>query len=131
MNKTLIASLLVLFSSFTYAEVYQCKINGSLVFQDKPCLGSKEQIKQIRDKQNEYKNAQERREQENAERAARKEPKIGMTKNDAYKSSWGYPDKENVTTSSNGTSEQWVYRRGNSSKYLYFTNGVLTTIQNF
>lgn len=131
MNKTLIASLLVLFSSFTYAEVYQCKINGSLVFQDKPCLGSKEQIKQIRDKQNEYKYAQERREQENAERAARKEPKIGMTKTDAYKSSWGYPDKENVTTSSNGTSEQWVYRRGNSSKYLYFTNGVLTTIQNF
>ncbi|MFW1952070.1 DUF4124 domain-containing protein [Acinetobacter beijerinckii] len=131
MNKFIIGFSLILFSAASNAEVFQCKVNGSLVFQDKPCSGSKEQAKQIRDKQKEYKDAQDRRERDNAERAARKEPKIGMKKADAYKSSWGYPDKENVTTTSNGTNEQWVYRRGSNSKYLYFTNGVLTTIQDF
>ena len=132
MKKLIMGFSLILFSATSNAQVYQCKVNGNLVFQDKPCSGSKEQIKQIRDKQNEYKNAQERREREKAEWAARKEPKIGMTKTEAYKSSWGYPDKENVTTSVNGTSEQWVYRvRPGLTKYLYFKNDILTTIQDF
>lgn len=131
MKKLIIGFSLILFSATSNAQVYQCKINGSLVFQDKPCAGSKEQIKQIRDKQKEYKDAQERREREKAEWAARKEPKIGMTKAEAYKSSWGYPDKENVTKSDHGTSEQWVYRRGSNSQYLYFKDGILTTIQDF
>ena len=83
MKKLIIGFSLILFSATSNAQVYQCKINGSLVFQDKPCAGSKEQIKQIRDKQKEYKDAQERREREKAEWAARKEPKIGMTKAEA------------------------------------------------
>ena len=131
MKKFLLVVGVSFISQFASAQVYQCKVGGSLLFQDKPCAGSKEQQKQIREKQDAYKNAQERREREETERAARKEPKIGMTKTEAYKSSWGYPDKENVTTSVNGTSEQWVYRRGSNSKYLYFKNDILTTIQDF
>lgn len=131
MKKLIIGFSLILFSVASHAQVYQCKVNGNLVFQDKPCSGSKEQAKQIRDKQKEYKDAMAAKERYEAERAARKEPKIGMTKTEAYKSSWGYPDKENVTTSGHGTSEQWVYRRGSSSKYLYFKNDILTTIQDF
>lgn len=131
MKKLAASIFLIMISTLASAEVYQCKVNGNLVFQDKPCTGSKEQLKQIREKQDAYKNAQERREREKAEWAARKEPKIGMTKTEAYKSSWGYPDKENVTTSVHGTSEQWVYRRGSNSKYLYFKNDILTTIQDF
>ena len=57
MKKLIIGFSLILFSATSNAQVYQCKINGSLVFQDKPCAGSKEQIKQIRDKQKEYKDA--------------------------------------------------------------------------
>ena len=40
---------------------------------------------------------------------------------------WGKPQKVNRTTTRYGTSEQWVYGDGN---YLYFEDGVLTSIQN-
>lgn len=51
---------------------------------------------------------------------------IGMTDQDALDSSWGKPNKINRTTNAYGVREQWVYDGG----YLYFTNGVLTSIQN-
>ena len=79
MKKFLLVVGVSFISQFASAQVYQCKVGGSLLFQDKPCAGSKEQQKQIREKQDAYKNAQERREREETERAARKEPKIGMT----------------------------------------------------
>lgn len=52
---------------------------------------------------------------------------IGMTKADVLASSWGKPQRINKTTNAYGTHEQWVYGNGN---YLYFENGLLTTIQN-
>ena len=52
---------------------------------------------------------------------------IGMSKEDVLASSWGRPESINTTTTSRGTREQWVYGGRN---YLYFENGVLTTIQN-
>ena len=71
------------------------------------------------------------REKERAERDARKEPRIGMTKSEAEKSTWGYPDKVNTTTTAKNEFEQWVYRTPYSgSKYLHFTNGKLTSISN-
>lgn len=56
----------------------------------------------------------------------RKVPTIGMTKEEAEKSTWGMPEKVNKTTTAYGLSEQWVY--GNR-KYLYFKDGILTSIQ--
>lgn len=53
-------------------------------------------------------------------------PKIGMSKNEVKNSSWGSPQKVNTTTNKYGTSEQWVYGNG---KYLYFNDGILTSIQ--
>ncbi len=50
---------------------------------------------------------------------------IGMTSEQA-KLSWGEPEDINRTITRRGSSEQWVY--GNS--YLYFTNGILDSIQN-
>ena len=50
----------------------------------------------------------------------------GMTKKMCIES-WGEPDDINKTSSSYGVHEQWVY--GNNS-YLYFEDGILTTIQN-
>lgn len=51
---------------------------------------------------------------------------IGMNAQDVRDSSWGKPRSINRTSTANWVSEQWVYH-GN---YLYFTNGILTAIQN-
>ena len=52
--------------------------------------------------------------------------KIGMTKNMCI-DAWGGPQKINKTTGSYGVHEQWVY---GLNSYVYFQNGVITTIQN-
>lgn len=52
------------------------------------------------------------------------EPKIGMTKEEVRKSTWGYPEKINKDTYSWGVKEQWVYDNG----YIYFKNGIVTSI---
>lgn len=59
--------------------------------------------------------------------AKRKNPIIGMTKEEVARSTWGKPKDIHTTTSQYGTDEQWVY---NLNKYIYFENGVVTTIQN-
>ncbi|QPW62192.1 hypothetical protein [Clostridium botulinum] len=56
-----------------------------------------------------------------------KDPSIGMTRDEILVSTWGKPDNIHTTTSQYGTDEQWVY---GSSRYIYFENGVVTTIQN-
>ncbi len=42
--------------------------------------------------------------------------------------SWGRPTRINRTTTEYGVREQWVYRNGRT-RYLYFRDGELTTIQ--
>ncbi|RTE06771.1 hypothetical protein [Paenibacillus whitsoniae] len=56
---------------------------------------------------------------------------VGMSRSEAVLS-WGKPDDMNKWTSGLGTTEQWVYRSGSlfNAQYIYFTNGVLTSIQN-
>lgn len=49
---------------------------------------------------------------------------IGMTST-MCREAWGYPSDINRTTGSWGVHEQWVY----GYRYLYFENGILTTIQ--
>lgn len=51
---------------------------------------------------------------------------LGMSQQDVLDSSWGRPSHINRTTNVRGVSEQWVYDGG----YLYFDDGVLTSIQN-
>jgi hypothetical protein len=64
------------------------------------------------------------------DRAERKKQgvRIGMTAQEVIESSWGKPEHVNRTTSTYGTREQWVYPGYHN--YLYFENGVLTSIQN-
>jgi hypothetical protein len=50
--------------------------------------------------------------------------KIGMTK-EMCKLSWGEPKSINETITAGKKTEQWVY----SDNYLYFDNGILTTMQ--
>lgn len=73
--------------------------------------------------------AEERARKEVEEKARKKSEgvRIGMSKQDVLDSSWGKPYDINTSTGSWGVHEQWVYGGGN---YLYFENGILTSIQN-
>ncbi|MEH7798941.1 hypothetical protein [Bacillus safensis] len=51
----------------------------------------------------------------------------GMTKEEVLIEGWGRPEKINKTQTVDHTLEQWVYK---GNKYLYFENGILTTISN-
>ena len=53
-------------------------------------------------------------------------PRIGMTSDDVLNSSWGNPDKKNVTNTKYGKHEQWVYTH---NRYVYIDNGIVTAIQ--
>ena len=54
---------------------------------------------------------------------------VGMTA-DQVRASWDKPDNVNRTETAFGTSEQWVYRKGNArTNYVYLNNGVVTTFQ--
>lgn len=55
-----------------------------------------------------------------------KEVSIGMTTEEVLTEGWGRPIDINTTVTSNGKLEQWVYK---GNKYLYFEDGVLTSIQ--
>ena len=75
------------------------------------------------------------------ERALNWVPRVGMTADEvtaylkhpechstkAFK--WCGYWEVNSTKSAYGTREQWVFRRGYQQTYLYFENGVLTTVQ--
>lgn len=53
--------------------------------------------------------------------------RLGMSVEQVLASNWGKPMSVNKTTTTRGSSEQWVY---GSNNYLYFDNGILTSIQN-
>lgn len=54
---------------------------------------------------------------------------IGMTK-EMCRESWGLPKDINTMVSAySGTTEQWIYGEFPKCKYVYFDNGILTTIQ--
>lgn len=52
-------------------------------------------------------------------------PEVGMTEKEVLNSTWGTPNKRNKDTYSWGTEEQWVY---NKKGYIYFKNGIVTSI---
>ena len=62
-----------------------------------------------------------------ADQAKRPGVRLGMRPADVLnRTHWGAPLTVNRTTTAAGVREQWVY---SSKHYLYFTNGVLTAIQ--
>ena len=63
-------------------------------------------------------------------------PKLGMTFDQARASTWCFPHSRNKTTNRYGEFVQEVYLKNqkiraeySGRKYLYFTNGILTSIQ--
>ena len=134
MKIIILAMLLALPSASFASEVFTCTVNGKTGFQGKPCAGSKaltEKVSQAKANEKAKELAKYRYEVEMRERSSRKEPRIGMSADAAINSSWGYPDDVNKTVNAYGVSEQWVYRGLGYSKgrYLYFKNGILTSMQ--
>ena len=70
---------------------------------------------------------EQKRAQEIAKQKKSEGVRLGMTPADVEASRWGKPQRINNTTNKWGVKQQWVYGNGN---YLYFENGVLTSIQN-
>ncbi len=66
---------------------------------------------------------------DDCEMIAKGEIRVGMTA-DKVIAAWGKPYQVNKTTTDNGIHEQWVMNSGLPSSYVYFENGVCTTIQN-
>ncbi|MEH7687680.1 hypothetical protein V7192_18790, partial [Bacillus safensis] len=50
---------------------------------------------------------------------------VGMTKEEVLIEGWGKPEKVKTTQTADQTLEQWIYK---GNKYLYFENGILSTI---
>ncbi|MEO3355780.1 hypothetical protein [Acinetobacter haemolyticus] len=128
MRKILLMGLVLVTALSANAQVHQCKVNGSVVFQDKPCAGTGKTIgDKIREERN---NVDTRTSTQNIrdQYLAKPEPYIGMTVAEAEKSRWGLPSKVNRTTTATGVNEQWVFRRSSGDKYLYFRGGKLTSI---
>lgn len=84
---------------------------------------------QAEQKAQQQKQAEEQARKEAEEKARKKSQgvDIGMTQQDVLDSSWGKPKDINRTVTENHVYEQWVYGYPN---YLYFTDGILTSIQN-
>lgn len=59
---------------------------------------------------------------------AKKEIYVGMTA-EQVKAAWGKPYKINTTIGSYGNHEQWVMSDGIGSDYVYFENGIMTSLQ--
>lgn len=75
--------------------------------------------------------AAEKKRQAAADRADRERRRhegvrIGMSQQQVVESNWGRPESVNRSIYASGVHEQWVYP---GFQYLYFDNGVLTSIQ--
>ncbi len=62
----------------------------------------------------------------NGTQTKKSDPSIGMTASEVEASSWGEPERKNITEYAWGTKEQWVY---SSQRYVYLENGIVTSIQ--
>lgn len=123
--------------------------HGRIIFQDAPCQGSetvredlaqknkeaqRQQALQAKEHERQIQlaaNQRARIEREEAEAKAQAEKvvRIGMTSAEV-RANWGEPSGVNTTTTSYGTSEQWIYRRGSyRTQYVYLSNGVVTSTQ--
>lgn len=108
-----------------YLEKFYKIGNSEIIDLHKQVLKELDKIKE--EKQKQYEIEQAKKEAEEKARKKQEGVTIGMTKQDVLDSNWGEPKKINTSTYAWGTYEQWVYGNGN---YLYFENGILTSIQN-
>jgi len=156
MKKELLLALLLVAPAVD-AGVYVCEKDGRKVYQSTPCnpgdrpvdmtphntiknptgvqaRSAEDILKDVEERRAKGREIVDQRAKEARQRRLIKEAirnkqvMIGMTKDDVI-ASWGRPDDINRSISASGTSEQWVYERGDyDSQYVYFDNGVVSYI---
>lgn len=113
----MIISAIVLLGAMSFSASYKCKdAQGNWSEQSCP----------------DYAARQQRAANEAAAEAKRHQPpRIGMSAEEALALDWpwGKPKDVNRTVTSHGVREQWVYGYGYTHRYLYFQDGLLTSIQ--
>lgn len=123
--KTIAAAALLTIATAPAWAVNKCTgPDGAVVFQDAPCAGKGESIA-VKPAAGSLSSVTPRA----ANAIAQGKVFVGMTA-DEVRRSWGAPTKINSTLSGSGSSQQWVYDRGNfKSQYVYLDNGIVSTIQ--
>ncbi len=136
-----IAAVATLSCTVAHSQVFKCVVNGAVTYQPTECeqkdviakkvdvsgagkedFSSAGAVSAISDV------AKVARMEKVRDAIADQKVFIGMTSQEA-RSSWGAATTINKTILKNSIKEQWVYRSGSSTQYLYFTNGTLDTIQ--
>lgn len=113
-------------SSNLYADTFDSKM---YIYKDED---GKVQLKRVdieKDSQNQLKidPSIEEMARKKAELAKKPDARIGMTANEVLNHThWGKPEDIRTTVNAQGKFEQWVY---SFSRYLYFKNGRLISIQ--
>lgn len=85
-----------------------------------------EEIRIAKEKAKEEEQIRIAKEKAKEEEEKRSDPSIGMTASEVEASTWGKPEKKNISEYSWGTKEQWVY---SGQRYVYLNNGIVTSIQ--
>lgn len=132
------ALLFAILPSLSAAQVNKCTINGQIAYQATPCPGegttidthhlSPAQAAAEKTKQRRAKAISMGFPPATADDIATTTARIGMSA-EAAAMAWGKPTRKNATITANGRREQWVYIDGYVTKYLYFENGTLRSIQ--
>lgn len=119
----LLLGVLAAATSDLAAQAYRCQADGKVVYQQAPCTGgTKLNVEPAVDPLS--------RAGRIASAVARGRVMVGMTQAQVLQS-WGPPDKKNRSIRATGTSEQWIYNRGDIGRdqYLYLEDGLLTSVQ--
>lgn len=107
------------------AQVYRCVEAGKTVYSDKPCADPDRSVAVPivpRTPVPEGASSSNLQLEANLGRVG-----IGMNKTQV-ELAWGRPKDVNTSTTSAGTTEQWVYRRDGADRYVYFRGGLVSSI---
>lgn len=116
------ASIAVALCSPASAEVYRCDDGGSVSYQEAPCAqgGEKVDVRSRAPEKEDVPDCHTRDLSFLVDAKAEKSEVLDIC---------GQPKARNRTVTANGSREQWVYRIGRASGYIYFTNGVVDAVQ--
>lgn len=112
-----------------YLALIPLSYNGKyadLIMEEKLSIQSREKWLEKEESIKKYNENKEKEELEKEKESLKPNPSIGMTKEEIIESSWGKPNDINKTTTRYAVREQWVY---SNSRYIYFEDGLVTTIQ--
>jgi hypothetical protein len=115
----IIITLLITATPTAHAQsAYKCTgADGQAVYSQSPCSAAAETIR-----------LPQRKEPPSWWRMPAEMIEPGMSADDVS-ALWGQPTTVNRTMTARGSREQWVYRLGRLSRFVYIENGIVTAVQ--